>query len=221
MQLLLASANAHKFREFKNFFEKYNAFAGNGVELILPDADFLTHNNIDAPGEIEETGETYEANALIKAGAWAAISDLPAIADDSGLEVRALSWAPGVRSARAVDGSDEDRVRWLLRELAGVADRRACFVANLVIALPGSGDSLKKGRNYFSVEGRCWGRIADSPSGGNGFGYDPVFIPDGFAQTFGELPPEEKSHISHRAIAMKGIAEILPSVIKYKAVRQL
>lgn len=221
MQLLLASANAHKFREFKNFFEKYNAFADNEVELLLPDADFLSRAGIAPPGEIEETGETYEANARIKAEAWAACSGIPAIADDSGLEVRALSWAPGVRSARAVEGSDEDRVQWLLRELEGVADRRACFVANLVIALPESGDFPKKGRNYFSVEGRCWGKIAASPAGGNGFGYDPVFIPDGFARTFGELSPEEKSNISHRAIAMKGIAEILPSVIKYEAVRQL
>ena len=221
MQLLLASANAHKFREFKNFFEKYNIFAGSGVELLLPDADFLMRNDIAAPSEIEETGKTYEANALIKARSWADCSGLPAIADDSGLEVRALSWAPGVHSARAVAGSDEDRVRWLLRELEGAGNRRACFVANLVIAFPDDEDPPERGRNYFSVEGRCWGRIADSPSGNNGFGYDPVFIPDGFVQTFGELPPEEKSNISHRAIAMKGIAEMLPSVLKYKAVRQL
>ena len=221
MQLLLASANAHKFREFKNFFVKYDIFTGSGVELLLPDADFLMRDGIAAPGEIEETGETYEANALIKARSWANCSGFPAIADDSGLEVHALSWAPGVRSARVVDGSDEDRVRWLLRELKGAGNRRACFVANLVIAFPGDEDSAEKGRNYFSVEGRCWGRIADSPSGNNGFGYDPVFIPDGFVQTFGELSHEEKSNISHRAIAMRGIAKILPAVLKYKTVRQL
>ena len=221
MKLLLASGNAHKFREFTVFFQQYQAFTAHGVEFAVPDAGFLAHSGIAVPADIEETGDTYEKNALIKARVWADASGLPAIADDSGLEVRALSWAPGIRSARAIAGSDRDRADWLLSEMAGTADRRACFVANLVIAFPGTQRALHGGRDYFSVEGRCWGTIAHTCAGDNGFGYDPVFIPDGFNRTFGELPAEDKSRISHRAIAMGGLAQILPSVLKYQTVRQL
>jgi XTP/dITP diphosphohydrolase len=168
------------------------------------------------PGEDEvlESGRTYEENALIKARAWVRSAGIPAIADDSGLEVRHLSWAPGVHSARAAEGSDADRIDWLLSGLNGAKDRRACFVACIVIAFP-TADS--GGRDYFASEGRCWGSIAHEPSGESGFGYDPVFVPCGCNATFGDLGPDIKSKISHRAAAMAGVVKMMESVLKYHA----
>jgi XTP/dITP diphosphohydrolase len=207
IRLVLASSNRHKYREFSDFFKANAAFAKNGAELSGP-REFP-----GAPTDVEETGGTYEANALIKARAWADFTGLPCLADDSGLEVRSLGWAPGIHSARVAPGDDRDRARWLLTALRGVSDRRARFVACLVVAFPSS-----YRRGYFSVEGRCWGDIAHSPAGETGFGYDPVFIPDGYDKTFGDLGQEVKSEISHRAIAMRGLSKIITSVIKYISV---
>ncbi|MDR3332182.1 MAG: non-canonical purine NTP pyrophosphatase, RdgB/HAM1 family [Synergistaceae bacterium] len=203
VRLVLASGNGNKHREFTGFFASIAPLAGGNLELVTA----------DGPGEVEEIGSTYEENALIKAGAWANFTGLPAIADDSGLEVRSLGWGPGIHSARVARGSDLERASWLLGRLEGAPDRRACFVACLVIAFPTTPDGRRHG--YFSSEGRCWGNIANSPSGSSGFGYDPVFIPDGLGVTFAELGPEEKSKISHRAIAMAGVAQMIKSVIKY------
>ncbi|MDR3255589.1 MAG: non-canonical purine NTP pyrophosphatase, RdgB/HAM1 family [Synergistaceae bacterium] len=210
-RLVLASGNRNKHSEFAGFFKSYGAFEANGVELLGPD-DVLAGS--DSAPEAEESGGSYEENALIKARTWADFSGAPAIADDSGLEVRRLGWAPGIYSARAANGSDEDRVSCLLGELGDASDRAACFVACLVIAFPAC--LARPGRGYFSVEGRCWGRITASPRGDGGFGYDPIFVPDGCEKTFAELG-EKKSGISHRAIAVKGVAQIIPSVLKYYA----
>jgi XTP/dITP diphosphohydrolase len=163
--------------------------------------------------DAEETGSSYEENALLKARAWARRTGIPSIADDSGLEVRALGWRPGIYSARAGE-NDSDRINWLLGELSGRDDRRARFVACLVIAFPFE-RSVR--RDYFASSGVCWGNIS-SPRGKSGFGYDPIFVPDGYGATFAELGPSVKSEISHRASAMRGVAQIINSVVKYDAV---
>ena len=213
-RIVLASTNRHKHREFKAFFDSMAEFRCHGIVLALPD-------EIPAPlrrDEVLESGRTYEENALIKARAWACSAGIPAIADDSGLEVRHLGWAPGVRSARVVPGSDEDRINWLLAGLDGAADRRACFAACIVIAFP---TGTAAGRDYFASEGRCWGNIADEPRGESGFGYDPVFIPSGYEATFADLGPDIKSRISHRAAAMRGVAKMMASVLKYYALSDI
>ena len=167
-------------------------------------------------GTIEENGLSYEENAAIKAVAWANFAGMPALADDSGLEARALDWEPGIHSARVSSGSDADRTRWLLSRMENHEDRRARFVACIVIAFP---DNEKTGRGYFSSQGICRGRITRAPEGHCGFGYDPVFVPDGYDATFAEMGAAIKSKISHRALAMQGVAHIMQSVVKYNAVR--
>lgn len=214
-RIILASGNRHKYRELSKLFSELPAFGDKKLTVL---------SNADLPGDfpdVEETGESYEENALLKAAAYARFAGMPALADDSGLEVRALGGAPGVRSARAAEGEDADRVRWLLAGMSGIADRRACFVSCLVIALPGGKNVFgESGRDYFAVEGRCLGYIGDEPRGTQGFGFDPVFIPDGHGASFSELGDEMKSKISHRAIALKGVAQIMPSVLKYIAVHK-
>ena len=150
--------------------------------------------------KVEETGSSYAENAEIKARAWAEASGLPCLADDSGLEVAALNGAPGLYSAR-VQGlkNDEARNLWLLDQLKdfkGRDARRARFAASLVLI-----------NNNFKVTGSgvCNGYIAESMSGANGFGYDPLFIPDGFDVSFAELGAEIKNKISHRALAVKDL----------------
>lgn len=220
MRIVLASGNRYKFEEFESFFCRHGLIARSGLELVSAEG-ILDKKNIELP-DVEETGSSYEENAFIKASAWANLLGIPAMADDSGLEVEALSWGPGIRSARAAPGSDEKRISWLLGELEGVEDRRACFVANIVIAFPIAGLNAEcAGRGYFSIEGRCWGSIADKPSGNEGFGYDPVFLPSGHSMTFAQMTRDEKLKISHRAVAMNGMAQILPSVIKYFTVQNI
>ncbi|GHV27768.1 non-canonical purine NTP pyrophosphatase [Synergistales bacterium] len=205
LPIVLASGNKGKYAEFAAFFGSLGELSC--FSLLCPDELRI------APPDPEETGESYEENALIKARAWTNTFGLPAFADDSGLEVRALSMKPGIHSARIADGSDADRVSWLLDKLNGVTDRRACFVASIVIAFP-RGVNLGE-RDYFAARGRCRGVIADEPRGFNGFGYDPVFIPDGYTETFAELGGDVKSKISHRAIAMNGVAKMAGCVVKY------
>lgn len=150
---------------------------------------------------VEETGETYADNARLKARAWAQASGLPCLADDSGLEAEALDGAPGVRSARIVPGSDEDRNNWLLEQLRGKSNRRGRFVAALALVVPLEWELI--------CRGECPGRIAESPAGLGGFGYDPLFVPDGFDASFAELPPATKNVISHRAVALRRMLDLL------------
>lgn len=149
----------------------------------------------------EETGLTYQENARLKAEFVALKTGLPAIADDSGLEVQALPGEVGVRSARFVPGSDADRVAEVLRRLQDHTDRSARFVAVLAFAEPGTETQ------YF--RGEVEGVIAQHPSGIGGFGYDPVFVPNGSTQSFAELTQEEKNAISHRARAARALKEWL------------
>ncbi|MDR1578801.1 MAG: non-canonical purine NTP pyrophosphatase, RdgB/HAM1 family [Synergistaceae bacterium] len=206
IKIVLASGNRHKYEEYTDFFASL-AYASGERVYLLNSGDFDL-----APSDIEESGSSYEENAAIKARAYARFLGLPAIADDSGLEVRVLGWRPGIYSSRAASGGDGDRISWLLGQMDGKNDRRARFRVSLVMAFPGSRGGA---RDYFSSEGVCWGNISRDPSGEDGFGYDPVFVPDGHQKSFAELGRAIKREISHRAIAMRGVAILLPHVVKY------
>jgi XTP/dITP diphosphohydrolase len=161
----------------------------------------------DWPGAVspEETGATLLENARIKARAAAAVTGLPAIADDTGLEVDALNGAPGVHAARYAgpDAKYADNVAKLLRELAGVpAERRTARFRTVCVAAWPDGTEL-------CADGVLQGTITEVPRGTNGFGYDPVFVPKGETRTYAELTDAEKNAISHRARAVKVLARLL------------
>lgn len=151
---------------------------------------------------VEEGAETYLANAREKAKLAAEHSGEWALADDSGLEVEALGWKPGVRSARYAgeDASDSKRIEKLLGELKEAPDeqRRAVFRCAVVLRHPDGREQV--------ASGELWGRIAKAPTGTGGFGYDPVFIPQGFERSLAELSPEEKNRLSHRGRALRALA---------------
>ncbi|MBD0373335.1 MAG: RdgB/HAM1 family non-canonical purine NTP pyrophosphatase [Pyrinomonadaceae bacterium] len=178
------------------------------VREILLSLPVTLRSLLDFPEstEVEETGATFADNASIKARAYALQTGAWTLSDDSGLEVDALGGAPGVYSARYAGESatDEERVELLLSKLARTGDslRRARFICAVSLADPA-------GRILNVSEGTCEGRIAHSPRGRQGFGYDPVFIPEGFEQTFGELSSEVKQIISHRARALSGTSAFL------------
>ena len=182
--LLLGTRNPGKLREITSILE------GSGWS-------FSSLQEFDHVGSAEENGVTYSENAIAKAQFYAAETGLVALADDSGLEVAALSGAPGVYSARYAGkhASDAERRQLLLSELSNNSDRRARFVSVVAIADPG-------GTVLNISEGICNGTLAFSPRGHSGFGYDPLFIPDGHTQTFAELPESLKNRISHRALAL-------------------
>jgi XTP/dITP diphosphohydrolase len=180
-RLVIATGNTGKLREYRELL------AGTGVELVAFDT------------EVDEVGETYEENARIKAETAAERSGLPSLGDDSGVEVEALGGFPGIRSAR-LGPSQEERTAELLRRLEGKARPwNARFVCVLALAIPG------KSTQFF--EGECRGEIVPDWRGAAGFGYDPVFLVSGTVKTFGEMPPEEKRHYSHRARAVRAMLE--------------
>ena len=186
---------------------------GKVIEIISILADsgwsFSSLQEFPNVGEAEENFTTFAENAIAKAQFYSAATGLFALADDSGLEVAALGGAPGVFSARyaGADASDADRRALLVSELArlGDIDRRARFVAVVAIATP-------EGEVLNLSEGICNGTITFAPRGTGGFGYDPLFIPDGFDQTFAELPDAIKNQISHRARALMRTREFLSSL---------
>ena len=182
--LIAATHNANKLREFRQILPGWT------IEGDSPD--------------VEETEETFAGNALLKAracalrhpGAWVA-------ADDSGLCVDALGGDPGVRSARYAgkNGDTPANNALLLKNLSGVTDRRAQFTCAIVLVAPDGTEH--------EVEGHCPGRIAKAPSGAGGFGYDPLFVPDGYDKSFAELSADEKNAISHRGRALAAARAIL------------
>jgi XTP/dITP diphosphohydrolase len=191
--LLLGTRNLGKIRE---------------ITSILEDTGWSfspARDNVETP---PEDGKTFTDNATAKARFYATASGLWALADDSGLEVDALGGAPGVYSARYAgdNASDADRRALLLSELTQVSekDRRARFVSVVVIA---SAD----GTVLNVSEGICEGTITFAPRGNGGFGYDPLFVPDGYSQTFAELPETVKNRISHRAQALLKTRQFLTS----------
>ncbi|KZF02925.1 MAG: RdgB/HAM1 family non-canonical purine NTP pyrophosphatase [Rhodococcus sp. (in: high G+C Gram-positive bacteria)] len=187
-RLLVASRNAKKLRELRRVLD---AAGISGIELV-------GLNEVPEFPEAPETGATFEENALAKARDGAAATGLPCVADDSGLEVDALNGMPGVLSARwsGVHGQDDANTALLLAQLGDVPDERrgAGFVSACALAIPGGSDSV--------VRGEWRGSIARSPLGENGFGYDPVFVPQGESRSAAELSPEEKDAASHRGRAL-------------------
>jgi XTP/dITP diphosphohydrolase len=196
MQLIVATRNAHKTREIKQIFGSASAVR-----------DLTAHPEIS---EVIETGTSFEENAQLKAIAVSTKLTGLVIADDSGLEVDALGGAPGIQSARyaGVNASDKQKIGKLLRQLATVDpkshERRARFRCVLAVAC--------KGQLLATFEGVVEGRIAERPCGSHGFGYDPIFIPDGFEKSFAELPIDVKNNISHRAEAMRKLRAKLPTL---------
>jgi XTP/dITP diphosphohydrolase len=193
--LLLASTNGGKIRE---------------LTQLLDDMPVNLHNLAEFPelSSVEETGETFEENAAIKAVFYGRLSGLLTLADDSGLEVEALGGRPGVRSARyaGVNATDEQRMIQLLEELkrTGAQHRSARFVCVMALYQPLTAD-------LELFKGICLGRIAAEARGSNGFGYDPIFIPNGYDASFAELPSLIKGQISHRARALAEVHSYLLS----------
>ena len=185
MQLIVATRNTHKTREIAQIL---------GSDLAV--RDLTAHPEIS---EIMESGTSFEENAKLKAIAVSERLQGLVVADDSGLEVDALEGAPGVFSARysGERANDEENVNKVLRELRGVINRSAGFRCAIAV--------VKNGKLITTVAGRIAGTITESPRGENGFGYDPIFVPEGFAETFAELSPEIKNKISHRAAAVRGL----------------
>jgi len=182
-KLVIATHNRGKLVEMEALLRPYRIACVSAGELGLP--------------EPEETGSTFEANAELKARAATLASALPALADDSGLVVEALGGAPGIYSARWAGESKDfgpamERVE---RELAGKTDRRAYFVAVLSLAWPDG--------HIESFRGEIHGTVVWPPRGKLGFGYDPMFLPTGQSDTFGELDPAIRAQVSHRSIAFR------------------
>ena len=186
-RLVVASKNRDKITEIEEVLGE-TALAGEVV------------TGLDWP-EVEETGDTLEENALLKARAVMEAVGLPAVADDTGLEVLALGGEPGVKTARFAgeDASYSDNVRLLLEKLDGVEDRRARFRTAVALVMPDDCAVV--------VDGALDGVIADSARGSGGFGYDPVFEVDG--KTLSEMGIDEKNRISHRARALRALADAL------------
>jgi len=196
MDLVIATSNQHKLKEFKSLLQGFPL-------TILSLKDFP-----DIPAVVED-GKNFYENALKKALTVARHTDKLTVADDSGIEVDALEGKPGVYSARFAgeDATDEANNAKLLKELKGVtSDRRgACFKCVLVIAPP-------DGETAF-VEGTCSGCIIQEARGEYGFGYDPLFLVPEYDKTFSEITPEEKNKISHRARALQKLLKILPNYL--------
>lgn len=196
--LLIATHNQGKVQEYRALL----------ADLPL-EVTYLNAKGIDL--QVEETGETFEENAILKATAYARATGLLTWADDSGLEVDALDGEPGVRSARygaPAVRSDEDRYRLLLGRLEGIAELKRSARFRCVVAL-----ATPEGR-IWTTEGTCEGRIAGTPRGHHGFGYDPVFLvaETGYRQTMAELEPGTKNEISHRGRAARAAKEVLREV---------
>lgn len=184
-EIVLASGNAGKLAEFRAMLKDYRVISPKDLNIKL---------------DVEENGNTFYDNALLKARALFALCGKPAMADDSGLCVDALDGAPGVFSARYSGGSDADNIDKLLCELNGVADRSAHFECCIV---------YYDGKDIISATGKAYGRITDKRVGDGGFGYDPVFLSDDLHKTFGEASEEEKNNVSHRARALQAFLDNL------------
>lgn len=204
-RLLLGTRNPGKLKEITSSLE------GSGWS-------FSSLREFEQVEPAEENGVTFSENAIAKAKFYASATGMLALADDSGLEVAALAGAPGVFSARYAgeNASDGDRRHLLLSELAKTdkADRRARFVAVVAIAEP-------DGTVLDVSEGICEGTITFAPRGEGGFGYDPLFVPDGYTETFAELSDEIKNRISHRARALIGAKRFLTSCESVLAIQSL
>jgi XTP/dITP diphosphohydrolase len=212
-EVVLATRNAHKISELTRIL------ATTGVEVSLVGLDKF-------PGmpEVAETGLTFADNALLKARAVAAFTGLPAVADDSGLCVDALHGMPGIFSARWSGGHGDDRanLQLLLGQLADVSERGGQFVCAAVLVLPDTvppdtvppdtvlpGTAADNSRREWTATGVLSGTLIREPRGTGGFGYDPIFVANGYSVTNAELAPEEKDAISHRGRALHALAPVI------------
>lgn len=187
MELIFATHNQHKLEEVK--------------QMLPQHIQFKSLTEINFHDEIEETGTTFEENARIKAQTIYQKTGVNVFADDSGLVINGLNGAPGVFSARyAGTGKSEDNIAKVLQELEGISDRSAYFIAVFCLIL--------EGKEYF-FEGRINGTISEEILGEDGFGYDPIFIPEGHSKSFAQMSPEEKNSMSHRGRAVAQLNEFL------------
>ena len=201
--VVLATRNAAKLRELARILEPSVALAGLDEFPGAPD--------------VPETGATFEENALLKARAIARHTGLPAVADDSGLSVDALGGMPGVLSARWAGGHGDDRanLELVLAQVAHVPDTRlgARFVCAAALALPPEGPAEGALREWV-VTGQVEGRLTRVPRGSGGFGYDPIFLPDGSDLTTAEMTPQAKDAVSHRGRAFRALAPFIAAALK-------
>lgn len=192
MKILIATKNEGKVKEFQSMFEDL------GHEI-------LSLTDIEGSPDVEETGTTFEENAILKAETISQQMNIPVIADDSGLEIDALVGKPGVYSARyaGLQKSDEDNMSKVLAELQNVPDtqRSARFVCALAFAMPN--------KKTIVVNGECEGKILREKRGSKGFGYDPIFYVPHLNRSMAELAKEEKNKISHRAVALKKLKNLI------------
>lgn len=197
MRLLVATMNAGKLAEYQRLLKGLPGLELDSIASLSQAADVL------------EDRDTFYGNALKKATETAAVAGVPCLADDSGLEVDALDGRPGVYSARyAGEGaSDAQNNAKLLDELSGISDERRTARFRCVIVIVDA-----EGRELAVAEGTCEGRIGQEPRGTHGFGYDPVFVPDGYDEAMAELGPETKNEISHRAKAAQKLTPLLRSL---------
>ena len=209
LTIVLGTKNPHKVREIRAIYR----LSGKN-----PAISFIPLSRFDNIPDVKESGRTYLANAAKKAITWARHTGLPVLAEDSGIEVKALNWQPGIYSARYAsldqtkNAAYKDNNQKLLSKLQGLpmSQRTARYRCAAVIASP-------NGKIIARAQGACWGRIAFKPVGKNGFGYDPIFTPtpkglvwglipnSAFDMTFGQLPARLKHRISHRSIALRKI----------------
>ena len=197
-RVVLATKNEHKVTEL----DRILADAGVAGQIV---------GLAGFPGapDVPETGLTFADNALLKARAIAAYTGLPAVSDDSGLTVNVLNGMPGILSARWAGGHGDDQanLELVLRQLADIDQRGAAFVCVAALVVPGDGgpDSARE----WTTTGVLPGTITRAPRGTNGFGYDPIFVPEGMQATTAELPPRDKDAISHRGRAFRAIAQVI------------
>lgn len=187
LDLVFATGNQNKIQEVQR--------------LLPPEFILKSLSDINCHEDIPETGSTFKENASQKSHYVQQHFNVNCFADDSGLEVIALNDEPGVYSARYAGTRDMDQnMALLLKNLADKKNRKASFVTLISLLL--------EGKEYF-FEGRVWGTIIEEKRGSNGFGYDPIFVPDGYTKTFAEMSAPEKNSISHRAIAVKSLVDFL------------
>ena len=195
-RVVLATRNAHKVAELNRILAEAG-FAGELVGL----------GEFPGAPDVPETGSTFADNALLKARAIAAYTQLPAVSDDSGLTVHALNGMPGILSARwaGKHGDDRANLELVLGQLADIDNRGAAFVCVAALALP-------DGSREWTTTGVLSGNLTCAPRGANGFGYDPIFVPEGMTTTTAQLAPQEKDAISHRGRAFRAIAPIIAAL---------
>ena len=190
MKYVLATANPGKIKEL-------------GIILSELGIEFLTRKDLGINIEVDETGSTFLENATLKADAIATASGMPAIADDSGLIVDALGGEPGLFSSSygGEELTDSRRCLYLLDNMENMEHRRAKFVCTIVCSFPDG--------KHITATGECHGEILTEPRGSDGFGFDPVFLPDGKDRTMAELTTDEKNEISHRGLALREFSGLL------------